>query len=53
MKSADVNFSNIGPQLTIAFAVLIALILEATAFSYGNFILPVSKQIDLLARTSK
>jgi hypothetical protein len=38
MKLADVNYSNIGPQLTLAFAVLIALILGGKAFSYGNFI---------------
>ena len=37
MKSADVNFSNIGPQLTIAFAVLIALILGGNGLLIWQF----------------
>ena len=37
MKLADVNFSNIGPQLTIAFAVLIALILGGNGLLIWQF----------------
>ncbi len=37
MKLADANFSNIGPQLTIAFAVLIALILGGNGLLIWQF----------------
>jgi len=37
MKLTDVNYSNIGPQLTLAFAVLIALILGGNGLLLWQF----------------